>query len=102
MLLPSEIDFALGFVLRGYLMNFGIKWKKDRHLLEMKIKMSVCTSLLYFFGSLFLKPSKQQLERRRELWAEKMGLQKPQIGQFFLYRLYSPNKSTCVCVLENK
>lgn len=80
-------------------MNFGIKWKKDRHLLEMKIKMSVCTSLLYFFGSLFLKPSKQQLERRRELWAEKMGLQKPQIGQFFsLQTLLSEQVYLCVCV----
>lgn len=31
-----------------------------------------------FFGAVFPDPSKQQLERRRELEADKMGLQKPQ------------------------
>lgn len=41
---------------------------------------NVCVHIPFvpFFDSVFLEPSQKQLERRRELEADKVGLQKPQ------------------------
>lgn len=107
LLLPLEIDFALGLVLRGYLMNFGYlgKGTKDRPPLEVKIKMSACISLLYLwlcFPWAFTKTTwKKERARGRQGGATK-ATKKPQQLILTLYRLYSPNKSLHVHMMEKK
>lgn len=44
LLFPSEIDFALGFVLRGYLMNFLDKVEKGQASLGNEDK-NVCVHI---------------------------------------------------------
>lgn len=108
LLLPLEIDFALGLVLRGYLMNFGYLGKGDKGQASLGSEdKNVCVHIPFvpFFDSVFLEPSQKQLERRRELEADKVGLQKPQKKKkkttiLTLYRLYSPNKPIHVRMTE--
>lgn len=103
LLLPLEIDFALGLVLRGYLMNFGYLGKGDKGQTSLGSEdknVRVHIPFVPFFDSVFLEPSQKQLERRRELEADKVGLQKPQKtpnNQFSLYTDSTLRTSLSMC-----
>lgn len=65
LLLPLQIDFALGLVLRGYLMNFGYLGKGDKGQTSLGSEdKNVCVHIPFvpFFDSVFLEPSQNNLK----------------------------------------
>lgn len=80
LLFPLEIDFALGLVLRGYLMDFGYLGKGDKGQASLGSADKNIGVHIPFAGFIwFIFPcSKQQLEKKRKMVEGRMGLQKSQ------------------------